>query len=133
MTKEHDGLVDSRFLQFFSSQPQSDQEPEHAIPLSVGRSIEYHHDNHLQFSLKIPAAPYQDADDEDTVYFFKARSSVQASAWVLALRDESNASERRMAAKSEDEVALLAMAGQWMHEVCSQHNPGKVQVRVAIQ
>ena len=53
MTKEENGFVDSRSLQYFSSEPTLDQEPEHAIPLPLGRSLEPY--DQVKFRLRIPA------------------------------------------------------------------------------
>ena len=119
-------LFERPLRRYFSSEPTLDQEPEHAIPLPVGRKLEPYKD--IQFKLRLPAPPLQtkgdvriqmrngDGDGE-RVYCFRAQNEVVARAWVLALRDESNSSERRKAGVSPEEAAFLSAARAWMAEV----------------
>jgi len=134
MTKENNGLVDSRSLQYFSTQPSLDQEPEHAIPLAVGRKLEQY--KPLQFRLRLPAPPVKTAakikmrlgdDDGERVYCFRAQTEVQAAAWLMALRDESNSSERRTRGLTAEEAQFLSASRAWMAEVLAKFNAPKVK------
>ena len=83
ITKEFMGRVDSCSLQFFDREPRLDEEPMHAIPLPLGRTIERDAANDCCFTLRFrnPAAaavavaaaaeddfappPFDDDDDDD--------------------------------------------------------------------
>ena len=141
LTKESDGLVDSRSLQYSSS---PGDEPDHAIPLPASRSLEPcvldnegRFDSDLTilqleardctFHLTVPPPRHAPSVGEH-VYVFAAKDSATAAAWICALCDESNASPFRRSRPAEEEICFLSAAHTWMTEVFSEHAPHKVQV-----
>jgi hypothetical protein len=141
LTKESDGLVDSRSLQYSSS---PGDEPDHAIPLPAARTLEPcvlddegRFDSNLTtlqleardctFSLTVPPPPHAPSVGEH-VYVFTAKDSATAAAWICALGDESNASPFRRSAPAAEEICFLSAARAWMAEVFSVEAPHKVQV-----
>lgn len=124
VTKEKDGLVDSRTMQYYEKKPPEGRETEveaaHGIILPVERSIEPYHKR--KFRLRV-----QPSNPDSRVYCFQADTEDECTEWMEKLVDESRGSVSRRGGVGINHQIFLAEAREWILQVYKKHNPGKLK------
>lgn len=124
VTKEHNGLVDSRTMQYYDKRPPEGRETEveaaHGIILPFERSIEPYHKRKFRLRIK-------PTDPTERVYCFQTDTEEECTEWMNKLNDESNPSVARRGGVGLHHQNFLDEARSWILEVYKKYKPGKLK------
>lgn len=124
VTKENNGLVDSRTMQYYDKRPPEGRETEveaaHGIILPVERSIEPYHKRKFRLRIK-------PADPTERVYCFQTETEEECTMWMNKLCDESHPSAARRGGVGLNHQNFLDEARSWILDVYKKYKPGKLK------
>jgi hypothetical protein len=124
VTKENNGLVDSRTMQYYDKKPPAGRETEveaaHGIILPPERLIEPY--DKKKFRLRI-----KPTDPTERVYCFQTETAEECDKWMAMLNDESKPSASRRGGLGQNHQNFLNEARGWILDVYKKHKPGKLK------